>query len=189
MSGLVRTFIAVPVEQGVAGRIADFIGSLAEKHTGIKWVDARNLHITLKFLGDMDRGQIPRLTGAVEAGVSAISKFAVTCKGVGAFPSLNRPRVIYVGLTEGSADLLSLFSAVEAETVKAGFAAADKGFRAHITIGRVREGQEVPGLSAAVAEAREMLFGRMSVSAVHVMESKLSAKGPTYGSMGILPLA
>jgi 2'-5' RNA ligase len=186
----VRAFIAVALQGRVVGTIEDFISDLRHRTRPVKWVERQNLHITLKFLGDVPEDRIPALSDSVARAAAVHSKFRVSFIGLGAFPNPGKARVVWVGIDRGGAELEALAKSVEAETVGSGFPPQDKPFRAHLTIGRVK-GDAPPGpeLVEAIVGNAQRRFGVMPVETVRVMASKLTPDGPIYTCLAQAPLS
>ncbi|MBD3387827.1 MAG: RNA 2',3'-cyclic phosphodiesterase [Candidatus Altiarchaeales archaeon] len=141
----------------------------------MKAVEYENLHLTLKFLGDIE--DIEPVTRALER--VGHSRFAVTVKGLGAFPSRNRPRVLWAGVEKGSAEVSELHGRLEEALEPLGFS-RDGKFHPHITLARVREVKDSIGLKTALENQRDAAFGEYEVGDFTLMESRLSPGGPEY---------
>lgn len=148
----------------------------------VKWVEPENIHLTYAFLGSWPEDRVPAIERCIGAAAGLFKKPAVSLAGLGAFPSLERPRVLWLGLKErepGTLDALALklYEAIVAE----GFILEHK-FSAHITIGRVKARlpqaplEEVRAMAAAAA-------GECAISSVELVESELSGSGPRYRTL------
>ena len=131
----IRTFIALTLPPDIHGHLSDVIRSL-KREIGdrvVRWVAADNIHLTLKFLGEIPGKNIPQL--AVNLGECAIthSPFALAVQGLGAFPRINKPRVIWVGISE-SKELMLLQKQIEQNTRQLGYEAEDRPFSAHLLL-------------------------------------------------------
>jgi 2'-5' RNA ligase len=141
----IRSFIAIELEDATRRAIAAAIRELRNGPGGdhIRWVRPETLHVTLRFLGDIDPARVPALTAALRAEAAGVSPFALTLGELGAFPSLRRPQVLFFRAGPQQ-PLAVLASAVERAVVQAGFAAETRPFRPHLTLGRARRGKHVP---------------------------------------------
>lgn len=153
---------------------------------GVAWARPENLHLTLKFLGNVATTRLPALTERLAAATATQSAFVMRVAGVGAFPNLARPRILWVGCE--AARLAELAAAVEAACVGAGFAAEERAFHPHVTLGRIRE----PGRRArfpflATDGGRD--FGSSKVPAIVLFASKLGSGGARYTPLATIPLA
>lgn len=177
---VIRTFVAVLLDEELRSRISDVQQRAMELAPGVKWVPPENFHVTLKFLGDVRRDKLSNVQTAIDEVVAALPAFDLSIRGMGVFPTPRRPRVIWVGVEEGSEQLIGLAKVVEDRLVKAGFEKDVKPFRSHITIGRVKEGKPVPGLTEGLDEIDTSELGVQRVADVAVMESVLRPGGPIY---------
>ena len=146
-------------------------------------------HLTLHFLGEIPRERVAFITAALTPVGTAIAPFYATLEGVGAFPSPDRPRVVWVGITEGNAELTGLASRVQAALVGEGDPTRRNTFSPHLTLFRVRS-------STDFRRARELLTGavpppaprRFRVGEFVLKESELSPRGATHRTIGTFPL-
>jgi 2'-5' RNA ligase len=177
----VRAFIAVPASEEVRDQVRDVAGGLRWTGADVKWVEPENVHITLKFLGDIPLDDVDRLKTALHEGLKGRRAFDLRVAKTGCFPGGRRaPRVVWMGL-EGDIDCLrDIASAVEDLCAGLGFAREERSFKAHLTIGRVRRGS---GKLKELAEAVDSVgFNplKLRVDRVNLVRSRLSPKGPTY---------
>jgi RNA 2',3'-cyclic 3'-phosphodiesterase len=168
---------------------------------GVGWVATDNLHLTLKFLGAVDGDRIEAIRAALDRAARGIHGFDFAVQGLGAFPSLTRPRVIWAGITGASAHptgasahptsapaLAELAERVEHELGELGFPREARAFSPHITLGRVREPRSNPKLAAVLEAARTLALGRIRVDRVCLMRSDLSPHGARYTELSSHPL-
>ncbi len=156
---------------------------------GVRWVPAESVHLTLKFLGDVDEEMVPRLKEALVAVAAAAEPFALSLSGGGCFPNARAPRVVWVGLGEGAEEAAALARAVERALQPLGFAAENRPFKPHLTIGRVKD----PRAAAPTAARKiEQLLGygapAARVVAVALIKSTLTAEGSRYEEVACWPL-
>ncbi len=133
----IRTFVAVDIEAAVRRRARELIQTLGGTTTAVRWVDSNDLHLTLKFLGDVEDKDIYSVCQAVGSAVCDLKPFHAFCRGVSAFPSLQRPRTIWLGLEDPAAQLTTLQGRVEEALANLGFPRKHRKFCPHVTIGRV----------------------------------------------------
>lgn len=174
-----RTFVAVELPAEIKNQIATLQAELKRIPAQVSWVKPGNIHITLKFLGEVGEDKIGEVFSATEAGCQGVKKFKISLKGVGGFPNLRRPRVIWVGTRNGEKELTELQSRVETELEKKGFPKEERKFTPHFTIGRVRVPQGVEKLTQAV-ERIEFSTPEFEVNEVIVMQSQLNPTGAIY---------
>lgn len=180
-SDKVRSFVAIGVSNDVQGRLESIVNELRMALSNVKWVEPRNYHLTIKFLGEIPRERIPEVSGGLEAASKRLCEFDIELKGVGAFPDIRRPRVIWVGIGAGIEEFRKLWQAVEEELSRRGFEKEPKGFSPHLTLGRIRHpGPPAPKLSEIVEMVRNEPLGRIRVNELLLMRSELSSRGPDY---------
>ena len=138
---MIRAFVAVELSDAVRAEVASLENDLRAPGTDVKWVDPATLHLTLKFLGDIDETQKGALEKALREAARGMSPFEIGLEGIGAFPGTTRPRVIWVGVGAGKERLVELSQKVEAACLALGFPAEERPFNPHLTIARLREPQ------------------------------------------------
>lgn len=177
-----RVFIGVDLPDKLKHDIAAVANEL--KSPGIRLVSPENLHITLKFLGDVDETTIEKLKETL--GEILFTSFSASFSGLGVFPSISRPRVIWVGVESGKEEILHLWREIEKVTSRMGFR-KEKRFVPHVTIGRVkRTSPEVNRLIRRVLEIeKDKDFGHMDVKSFKLKKSKLTPSGPVYSDLHI----
>jgi 2'-5' RNA ligase len=174
-----RLFIAIPLPKPTDQYLADIIRSLRKPGDGIKWVDPRNIHLTLRFLGDTDERLVPSICKEI-SDVASICRVAECTLGrVGAFPNLNRPRVIWIGLETNVDMLKNVASKLEQRVRAIGFAPEDKPFKPHLTLGRVREGTPLVSVDTEAA-SRFAPPEPVRVDRMILFQSTLTPQGPVY---------
>lgn len=171
----------------VRQRLAAAIERLRPHAADVAWVAPGNLHVTLKFLGQVDEARAPALADALYATLAGQRAFDVAVRGLGAFPSPTRPRVLWAGLDDATGALAAVARRVDACCGGLGFPRETREFAAHVTLGRVREPRRQPALADALARAAG--FGRVRVARVSLMRSELSPRGARYSELAAAPLA
>ncbi len=187
--GTIRTFIAIGVAPVIKAAATRQIRELERFVTGYRWVDVPQMHITLKFLGNVLDREIPELCRHVEEAVSESPIFDIGFRGLGAFPSVDRPRVLWMGIDDPSGEFAVLSRSLDRGLAKMGFQPEKRDFKAHLTLGR---SQSVPRRSLAleryIEEQRQIEFGQMEVDQVIVYSSFLEQRGPSYTPMDTIDL-
>jgi len=183
----IRTFIAVDIPKEVKMDLDDMISNLRPLAPDIRWVKAANLHITLRFLGEIPRESITGLASELRANLNAFGAFDVALSGVGGFPHLKKARVIWVGTGTGSERLMALAPLIEKSCISSGFGKADKPFASHLTIGRVKFPK---GFESLVSQIESMKYESQpfAVNEVVVFKSDLSPAGPKYTRLETIEL-
>jgi 2'-5' RNA ligase len=152
-------------------------------------VAPENFHVTLKFLGGVDGDRIGALVEALRGAADGQRGFAMEIAGLGAFPSLTRPRVLWVGVGAGLEPLSELAARVERVLAPQGFPPEERGFSPHVTLARVRAPRRAPALARALEAGAGRRFGRVAVEAIALMRSDLSPRGARYHALASVPLA
>jgi 2'-5' RNA ligase len=151
-------------------------------------VAAENLHVTLKFLGSVEAARLERVADVLSGLAAEAAPFELALRGLGAFPSPARPRVIWAGVASGGAALAGLAARVEEALAALDFTREARPFAAHVTLGRVREPRRDPAFAAALAVGAGRDFGAFSVERLTLMRSDLSPRGARYTPLGAWPL-
>lgn len=162
------------------------IARLRGMASDIAWVAEANLHVTVKFLGRIDEDHVPAVIDAIRGAVSRTRAFTLGVRGLGAFPSPSRPRVIWAGLDDASA-LRALASEVDGRLTALGLPPEARPFAGHVTLGRVRVPRRHPALVEALA--RPVDFGRLPVARISLMRSDLHPGGARYTELASVVLA
>jgi 2'-5' RNA ligase len=182
MEKTVRAFVAVETSSDIRGKARRLIADLAATTANVKWVDPDNLHFTLKFLGDVPLLEVHAICTAVAEAVGDLPPFDVLARGAGAFPTLERPRTLWLGVDEGADAMRELHDAVERGLAPYGFRHEQRRFRPHLTLGRVRNssGAGIVDLAQRLAAHGEFAGGSTDVCEVVVFASDLGRNGPRY---------
>jgi len=184
---VVRTFVAVPVEEPVTLRRLAGARSLLPDVHGVRWIPPGQLHLTLKFLGEIEADRVDAAKAATaraarpaEGGPSGAGPFRLALEGLGAFPPHGPARVLWAGCAEGSGALSLLASAVEAAFVAEGFPPEERPFSPHLTLARVKDPDVGRRLSRALASLPREPFGALGVGALVLYRSELSRSGAEH---------
>ena len=180
MSERIRSFIAILLDEGVRKVVASELDLLSPLARSVSWVPSQNLHLTLKFLGEVQTEALEAVKEALVEGVSAVEPFTLTFHGLGAFPGLARPRVIWVGVARGGRECQALQAHVDVALARRGLPKEARAYTPHLTIGRVREPRGLAPLQQAIAQDAEKDFGGQSVSSISLMRSDLHAEAARY---------
>jgi 2'-5' RNA ligase len=184
---VLRAFIAVEISPAIISRITEAIDQLRPQVRGIRWVAPANFHLTLKFLGNIDESQIETIGQALTDALHPFPCCTINAKGVGVFPSVKRPRVLWVGLL--GSQLISLAAKVESALASLGFAAEEKTFTPHLTIGRWRQAARSDrSLEQALGQWSDFAFGQSPVDEVILFQSVLKPAGAIYTRLKVFAL-
>ncbi len=174
-----RCFIAVPITGEARRGAARFQHRLRQEGDPVKWVAPHNFHLTLHFLGEMERDVIEEMPALFGQALGTHAPFEVELQGAGAFPSLNKPRVIWVGVGRGSEALASLHEALKGPLAQLGLRVEDRPFKPHLTLGRARGAIGRP-CREEIRRGRDLGHGSCLVSRVILYQSVLRPSGPLY---------
>lgn len=182
---MIRAFVAVLLADAVREAIAATVARLRPLGSAVAWVPPANLHITLQFLGDQSEERLAEAEGALADAAAASVPMDVTFHGIGAFPGLERPRILWVGLARGALETRQLQARVADALAARGFPREERPWHPHLTIGRVHDERRWrreagPPLRHALAEAATTTFGTQRVAEVALMRSDLSPTGARY---------
>ena len=188
-SKLIRSFFAIPVSSDCRQKINAIEQELKIVFpSAIRWVNADNLHVTLKFLGKFDSRLIPNIFELLKTGLSPIGQFDLTFQNLGVFPNKLKPKVVWVGLVHPN-ELLNIFQEIEDAAAELGYPKESRGFSAHVTIGRIKN--EASGSTKIGATINNLMIGeicRSRVDRVIFYQSTLTPGGPVYSELFHLPL-
>jgi 2'-5' RNA ligase len=175
---LLRSFIAVPLPGAVQTEIAARARVLALDLPDVKWSKKpENLHVTVKFLGDVAADRLDALGAALATALAPVRPFGFAVRGFGAFPSLDRAQVLFADVDDAGRALAAVAGIVETVTADFGFRHEERPFTGHITVGRSKAGVDA---RAALAPVASRALGAVEVTALHVYESRLGGEGSTY---------
>ena len=190
--GLLRAFLASELPASLQDAIQSATSGL-HKTLGndlIRWVPAHNVHLTLKFLGDVSPSNLDLIKQMLTREAAQFPAFDLEVEGIGSYPTSRRPRVLWVGLNT-PASLISLQHAIETAASRLGYETEERGFSPHLTIGRVRQtasAAELQKIRAALEEAKVGRIGSTRVDAVHLFKSDLQPIGSVYTKLFSAPL-
>jgi RNA 2',3'-cyclic 3'-phosphodiesterase len=177
----IRAFVAVLLPEAVRDRIHATAAGLRARAPTVAWVRADNLHLTLRFLGEVEPTALAVIDGALAQAAGTVAPFPVTLGGLGGFPGPRTPRVVWVGVTEGAGGLVALHAGVEAALGAVGVAPEGRSYHPHVTLGRARGGRSGPGVSGDEGWGG---LGTFRVEAIHLMRSELGPAGARHTTLG-----
>lgn len=183
-----RLFIAVPIAIKLRRKFANIIERLKTCGADVKWVSEENLHITLKFLGDTTKNKVKQVEQGIKEALEGFEATRIKFQGIGAFPSLKKPRVFWIGVSAGGENLAGMAKALEIALEPLGFPPEDKEFRSHLTIGRVRSNKGIAPLMEQIERLKDFNGGSLKVSEVLLINSDLQKSGPIYTTLSKFPL-
>lgn len=188
MGETIRTFIAIELNEQVKRLIQQIQARLKPLGCDIGWVKPENVHLTLKFLGEIKTKLAPRITEAIESIAKNLPPVETTLTGIGFFPDARRPRVVWVGLNDTVGDIARLAQLLETALGDIGFKKENRGFKAHITIGRIRTQRNITVLTQEVPKISLPPGIRQSINQIILFKSTLTAQGPIYEPLSQIKL-
>lgn len=189
---VIRSFIAIDLPASVRAELASLVEKLkARQHPFVKWVEPENMHLTIKFLGNVAVDSIPQIVDAMSTVARCHYPFELQVTGTGAFPNWQRPQVVWVGV-RGQLDRLNgLQKELEAVLSPLGFPPEPRAFSAHLTLGRLRERVTADERRRFAQFAQNVKFETnlsFEVNAIRLMRSQLTPAGPIYSELARVKL-
>jgi RNA 2',3'-cyclic 3'-phosphodiesterase len=182
MSEQMRSFIAFDLENdSVLNRLASAQKLLFQTNADLKLVEPANIHITIRFLGPISPEMVEKVYDAMKK--VKFSPFNISLHGLGVFPTVNYPRVVWAGITDGAEQLKSIFEQLEPQIHELGFAPDPNGFSPHLTIARIRSGANKQRLVDLVKKQEDYEFGNIRAECLRLKRSQLSPRGPSYSTL------
>ena len=186
---MIRSFIAIDFPEETRKALEDIQRELEQCGTGVRWVKPSSIHLTLKFLGNIQPDQVEDIAQAVAQEIRDQPPITLRPTGLGAFPNLRKPRVIWIGM-EGEVQRLNEIQArVEKTLEPLGFVREKRGFRPHLTIGRVKDRRRLQSLEDAMATLDMEPFNSFDADEIILYKSDLRPTGAIYTKLHRMPLA
>jgi RNA 2',3'-cyclic 3'-phosphodiesterase len=182
-----RTFIAVPLSMEARALLSELQAKMRSFGADVRWTAISSIHLTLKFLGEIEPAELPRLVTLLRAASASEPSFTLSLRGLGGFPNLRNPRVFWCGLEGELQPLASLQQKVEQACLVAGFAPEERPFQPHLTLGRVRGKSNLQPLLdyIKIASTGEQDFG---VREFNIYQSTLRPHGAVYTMLETMAL-
>ncbi len=182
-----RTFVAIPLPSACHRMLQENQGKLRATGADVRWVAVSSIHLTLKFLGEVDSEMIPRLSDLLRSAAANQAGFSLRVHGLGCFPNMHSPRVIWCGVDGEIQRLQQLQSEVEQACSSLGFAPEERGFHPHLTLGRVQGKRNLQSLLDCIRIGSE-LECTISVDHYNVYKSTLTPRGAVYSILEAISL-
>lgn len=177
---MIRSFLAIELPEAIRRKIEEVQKDLKLSHADVRWVSPEKIHLTLKFFGSIDGSRIDPIVKSIGGPTQTSSPFSLAVRGMGAFPHLKNPRVIWMGLVDEKEILPSFQRELEKELRKIGFESEDRPFHPHLTLGRMKSNRGRDELIGRMEKYREEQFGDFQVEKVVLFKSDLRPSGPIY---------
>ena len=180
-----RTFLAVPLAPSFQTEVEPLLEKLKQDHPGVRWVKASEIHLTLHFFGPTRQKDLMNISKGVAPVTEKTRPFEIYLEGLGAFPHLNRPRIIWAGIRGEIRPLIDLQAKLEEGFGKAGFPCEARAFKPHLTLGRVQD-------QTPMTFSKLIPFGptvSKKITSTHLFRSHLTPQGAHYEAIQTYPFA
>jgi|WetSurMetagenome_2_1015567.scaffolds.fasta_scaffold190482_2 RNA 2',3'-cyclic 3'-phosphodiesterase len=185
-----RTFIAVDLDPAIKARLSDLLRRLRWRGPkGVTWTRETALHVTLKFLGEIDEARLADVVAVLRSAARSVPAFPLSVRGTGEFPGPPRPPRVFWAGTDEPAAFAGLFSGLEAGLAGLGFERETRPFHPHVTLGRVKNPSGIRDAAVELERVRGEEFGRMTVVKVTLFRSTLRPDGAVYSVLEEAPLS
>ena len=179
----IRSFVAIPLNADIISCIEEMQEELRSLPADVKWVRPQSIHLTLKFLGNIEESEIGNIAQKIQHVTNGYKSWSMLVKNLGTFPSPRNPRVVWVGMEDKSGQIITLQNQIEQELVKLGFEKERRKFSPHLTLGRVRSPKGKKYLLQHLTEKKEKVFGEILVDRVVLFRSDLKPTGAIYTAL------
>ena len=175
-----RGFIAIDID--ATPNILNFLNDITNVGADVKLVEPQNIHITLKFLGDVQEDKIKEIEQVMEESVKSIGPFTIKMNGTGVFPNPNYIKVVWIGIKDIET-IGTIASNIDVSLSQIGFKKEKRGFSAHLTIGRVKTAKNKQHLLKVIESYRDFEFSTQEVTSIKLKKSDLTPNGPIYKTL------
>jgi 2'-5' RNA ligase len=180
MAKPIRSFIAVALPPSIVDYIDNIKETLCSYRFNVRWVKPETIHLTLKFLGDINATDIGVVGAAMDRAVKETAPITLSVRGAGVFPGVKRPRVVWLGMGGQVPVLIALQQALDENLAAAGFEKEKRPFRAHLTLGRVKGAIDAAMLGKALSDMMNVESMPFVVDRIFLIKSELKPSGPVY---------
>ncbi len=185
---MVRAFIGIDIDEAVRHKLVAAQEQLQATGAQLKLVEPPNIHVTMKFLGEVPEDKIGAIAEALKRAAAGTGQFDIRVKGIGVFPNLRYIRVVWAGVAEGRDEVIGLYQKIDREVQPLGFR-PERDFVPHMTVARVKTPKQKERLAAFVKEMNDAEFGVTRAQAVELKQSTLTPKGPIYSTLARIELS
>ncbi len=189
MTETIRAFIGIGLPENIVSFFHEIQDGIKEHGFNLKLVKPENIHITLKFLGNIDKGTVKEIGCAMEEAVKGKTRIALTAKGIGCFPNAEKPRIVWVGLRKQTQKLKAIQHALDQKLETIGFPKEKRPFKSHLTIGRIKKKINAVALNAAVETFQKIESEDFYVDRIILFQSTLKRSGAVYEELVSKPIA
>jgi 2'-5' RNA ligase len=179
----IRTFIAIELPLEIQEKLGQLQSDFRKSMPDVRWTKYSNIHLTLKFLGDVQISRVDKIGKSLREIAANFSPFTMSLAGMGAFPNSRRPRVVWVGVEKGVSELVEMAKSIEASMKRLGFPREKRRFSPHLTVGRIRRLTNPTAMTEALEKARVGELGEFSVDRISLIKSQLDPAGSIYTTL------
>lgn len=183
-----RTFIAIPLPEPVVAALEEAQRQLAAAGADVRWVERENLHLTLKFLGQVEDRHVNTVCTIVQQAAESVEAFDFDIRGLTSVPPSGQMRMVWAGVADDTGRLAILHDELDTRFAGMGFQEETRDFHPHLTLGRVKSGKNIPQLRTAVRQYAGTDFGLCPADELVVFSSELTPSGPIYTPLAKAPL-
>ncbi|MBU0468426.1 MAG: RNA 2',3'-cyclic phosphodiesterase [Candidatus Omnitrophica bacterium] len=188
MNEKIRTFIAVNINDAILNEINKAQEHFKKIDCDVQWVKTLNMHLTLKFLGEIEQKSVTKVIEKLEFLTKHIRSIQTKLSQLGAFPKIEKPKVIWAGLEDNANEIADLVEAIDNTLGKEGFKKEDHSFKPHVTIGRIRSLKNVSALAKELKDYSLAPNICQEIKEIKLIKSTLTPKGPIYKDLKIFSL-
>lgn len=179
----IRSFIAIPLPHGVVSAAEKVQTIFKAAGIRLKWVRPENMHLTMKFLGDIEERKIPEVIEAIRSISAGVHPFSLITNNIGVFPNIKTPRVVWMGFGGEVDPLMNLFRALDNKLASLGFPTESRPFTGHLTLGRVADRIDFKQLQELISSIHLTDFEKFTVSQIDFIKSDLRPSGAVYTNL------
>lgn len=184
MKQSIRSFIAIELNKEFKEELKNIQDELKNLNLDVRWVEINNIHLTLKFLGNVELGDLEKIKSVLKNISLLFKPFEINLSELGLFPKVDFPRVIWVGINHGKNELIRIASTIEEELKKLRIPSEEREFIPHLTLGRVRSSKNKDKLKSYLNFSKPNFPKSQEIKEITLFQSELKPKGPTYTVLG-----
>jgi 2'-5' RNA ligase len=185
---MLRAFLSIDLPASLQPLLSQVQNTLKKSGADVRWVPVGNIHLTLKFFGNIPEAAVDTISAAAHQVASRLAPFTLQITSLGAFPSIHSPRVVWLGALEATNTLAQLYRGLEEAFHAIGYPLEDRAFHPHLTLGRLRSNTGRAQLSQLLAEHSPPAFPAVPVNALTLFRSTLTPQGSIYSPLKAIPL-
>lgn len=172
-----RIFIGISLPNEIKEKIENIKKTFRQSMINAKWVEKENMHITLKFLGEIPEEKVANIAKIIAKTSKFFKPIILEIEGIGAFPNMKKPSVLWIGISKGNEEIIKYQNLLETNLVDLGFPKDTKSYHSHITIARIKNHKNVDKLTTMI---KEIKLGQMTFDKVDIIKSTLTPQGSIY---------